>query len=82
MLAAGPTTIPLNPFYMTIFLDFIASAVKAFFLFIIFDFVKVMIKSSLYAGSTIIFVHYVEINDNFFRCCGFTIRAVRANNEN
>lgn len=23
-----------------------------------------------------------EINDNFFRCCGFTIRAVRANNEN
>ena len=59
LLAAGPTTIPLNPFYMTIFLDFIASAVKAFFLFIIFDFVKVTIKSSLSAGSTIIFVHYV-----------------------
>ena len=45
---------------MTIFLDFVASTVKAFFLFMTFDFVKVTIKSRLHVGSTINFVHYVE----------------------
>ena len=45
---------------MTIFLDFVASTVKAFFLFMTFDFVKVTIKSRFHVGSTINFVHYVE----------------------
>ena len=46
---------------MTIFLDFVASTVKAFFLFMTFDFVKVTIKSRFHVGSTINFVHYVNI---------------------
>ena len=45
---------------MTIFLDFVTSAVKAFFLFMTFDFVKVTIKSSFHVDSTINFVHYVK----------------------
>lgn len=48
---------------MSIFLDFVASAVKAFFLFMTFDFVKVTIKSSFHVGSTINFVHYVKSNN-------------------
>ena len=46
--------------HMSIFLDFVAPTVKAFFLFMTFDFVKVTIKSRFCVGSTIIFVHYVE----------------------
>ena len=49
---------------MTVFLDFVASTVKAFFLFMTFDFVKVTIKSRLHVGSTINFVHYVEYSEN------------------
>jgi hypothetical protein len=45
---------------MSIFLDFVAPTVKAFFLFMTFDFVKVTIKSRFCVGSTINFVHYVE----------------------
>ena len=48
---------------MTIFLDFVASTVKAFFLFMTFDFVKVTIKSRFHVGSTINFVHYVRNAD-------------------
>ena len=47
---------------MTIFLDFVTSAVKAFFLFMTFDFVKVTIKSSFHVDSTINFVHYVVLS--------------------
>lgn len=47
---------------MTIFLDFVASTVKAFFLFMTFDFVKVTIKSRFHVGSTINFVHYVDFS--------------------
>ena len=45
---------------MSIFLDFVAPTVKAFFLFMTFDFVKVTIKSRFCVGSTINFVHYVN----------------------
>ena len=45
---------------MTVFLDFVASTVKAFFLFMTFDFVKVTIKSRLHVGPTINFVHYFQ----------------------
>ena len=44
---------------MSIFLDFVAPTVKAFFLFMTFDFAKVTIKSRFCVGPTINFVHYV-----------------------
>ncbi|MCR5423586.1 MAG: hypothetical protein K6E93_02350, partial [Bacteroidales bacterium] len=49
--------------HMTIFLDFVAPTVKAFFLFITFDFVKVTMKSRFCVGSTINFVHYVVLSE-------------------
>ena len=45
---------------MAVFLDFVTSTVKAFFLFMTFDFVKITTKSRFHMGSTINFVHYVR----------------------
>ena len=50
---------------MSIFLDFVAPTVKAFFLFMTFDFVKVTIKSRFCVGSTINVVHYVDFFANY-----------------
>ncbi len=52
--------VSLHTIHMSIFLDFVAPTVKAFFLFMTFDFVKVTIKLRFCVGSTINFVHYVD----------------------
>jgi hypothetical protein len=59
LFPATTAAVSLHTIHMAIFLDFVASAVKAFFLFMTFDFVKVTIKSRFHIGSTINFVHYV-----------------------
>jgi len=59
---------------MSIFLDFVAPTVKAFFLFMTFDFVKVTIKSRFCVGSTINFVHYVDVSQGCISLKAYTDR--------